>query len=395
MVAWLFCYAMLKLIKNADLYLPGHFGPGHVLIAGRQIVYVGKSVPQLGGELSLQTYDLDGRRLIPGFIDGHAHITGGGGEAGFATQVPTVPISGFIDAGVTTVIGLLGTDDLTRTTSAMLARVYGLREEGLSAYCYTGGYHLPPTTLTGSVKSDIVHIECILGVGEVAISDHRSSQPTFDELIKLAGETHVAGLMTGKAGILHIHLGDGLRRLQLIDKALAETELPARVFNPTHVNRGKQLFDEACELAAKGCWIDVTAFPVAEDEDAWSAADALIRYWQTGHPNNQITISSDGGGCLPHFNTQGELISMDFATSSALPRTLSELLSRGIKLQQALPPLTSNPAELLRLPQKGRITCGADADLLVLDNNVNIFGVMALGEWHRYDGRCLRKGTFE
>ncbi len=386
---------MLKLIKNADIYLPDHHGLGHLLIAGRQIAYVGAILPELGTGLSIEEYDLNGQRLIPGFIDGHAHITGGGGEAGFATQVPSVPISGFTQAGVTTVVGLLGTDDLTRNTSALLARVYGLREEGLSAYCYTGGYHLPPTTLTGSVKSDIVHIECILGAGEVAISDHRSSQPTFDEFIKLAGETHVAGLMTGKAGIVHIHLGDGARRLELIEQALRKTELPARVFNPTHVNRGQQLFSEACRLTRQGCWIDVTAFPVAEGEDAWSATDALLRYWQHDeYPANQITVSSDGGGCLPHFDAQGELLSMDFATSAALPQTLRQLLAQGVSLPQALAPFTRNPAELLRLRHKGRLAVGQDADLLVLDEQAAISAVMALGEWHRYDGRCLRQGTF-
>ncbi len=72
-------------------------------------------------------------------------------------------------------VGLLGTDDLTRSTSSLVAQVYALRESGISAYCYTGGYHVPLTTLTESVRSDLVHIEPILGVGELAISDHRSS----------------------------------------------------------------------------------------------------------------------------------------------------------------------------------------------------------------------------
>lgn len=386
---------MLKLIKNADLYLPEHFGIGHLLIAGQQIVYLGQTLPELGGGLQFEEFDLEGQRVIPGFVDMHAHITGGGGEAGFSTQVPTVPISGFINAGVTTVVGLLGTDDITRSTSSLIARVYGLREEGLSAYCYTGGYHLPPTTLTGSVKSDIVHIECIVGAGEIALSDHRSSQPTFDELIKAAGEAHVAGLMTGKAGILHLHLGDGERRLQLVEQALSETELPGRVFHPTHVNRGKQLFDEACQLTRQGCCIDVTAFPVAEDEDAWSATDALLKYWQADYSPEQITVSSDGGGCLPHFDAQGELLHMDFATSSALPQTLGELLRHGVGLDQALPPFTSNPARLLRMQHKGQISKGADADLLLMDSDNKISSVMALGDWHRYDGRLLRKGTFE
>ena len=73
------------------------------------------------------------------------------------------------------------------------------REEGLSAWCWTGGYHVPPTTLTASVRSDIVHIDCVIGLGELAISDHRSSQPGYDELARLASEVHVAGLLSRRA----------------------------------------------------------------------------------------------------------------------------------------------------------------------------------------------------
>ncbi len=77
----------------------------------------------------------------------------------------------------------------------------------------------------------------------------------------------MGGLMTGKAGIVHLHLGVGARA-DLVRRALEQSELPLRVFNPTHVNRRRALFEEALELAERGCTIDITAFPVAEDEDA-------------------------------------------------------------------------------------------------------------------------------
>ena len=109
-----------------------------------------------------------------------------------------------------------------------------------------------PTTLTGSVRDDIVFIDPVIGVGEIAISDHRSSQPTFDEFLRVASECHVAGLMTGKAGVLHLHVGDGARGLEFLREALRTTELPARVFQPTHVNRRKALFKEALALAFLG-----------------------------------------------------------------------------------------------------------------------------------------------
>ncbi len=386
---------MLTLLKNAEIYTPAHFGRGCVLLAGGKIVYLGTEAPAMDARLECETMDLDGAALVPGFIDGHVHITGGGGEAGFATQAPAVPLSQFTRHGVTSVVGLLGTDDVTRSTANVLARVHGLRAEGLSAWCWTGGYHLPPTTLTGTVSGDMVNIEAVIGLGELAISDHRSSQPTYDELIRLASEVHVSGLLTGKAGVLHLHLGDGPRGLELIRRALAESELPPRVFHPTHVNRNKTLFAEACELSKKGVSIDVTAFPVTEGDNAWSAADAWERFHQQGCPSEQFTISSDGGGCLPAFNAQGEMIHMDFASSSGLPETLAELRRREYELQNILPCITSNVARLLRLRSKGQIAAGLDADLVVLDSSRRVRHVMALGRWMVRDGAIVQFGTFE
>jgi beta-aspartyl-dipeptidase (metallo-type) len=386
---------LFTLFKNAEIYTPDYFGRGCVLVAAGKIAYAGTEPPAIDPLLGCEIVDLAGAALVPGFIDCHVHITGGGGEDGFATQAPSVPLSQFTRHGVTSVVGLLGTDDITRCTANVLARVQGLRAEGLSAWCWTGGYHVPPTTLTGSVSSDVVNIEAIIGMGELAISDHRSSQPTFDEFLRLASEVHVAGLLTRKAGVLHLHLGDGKRGLEMVRRALAESELPARVFHPTHVNRNKALFEEACELAQQGITIDVTAFPVAADEDAWSAADAWERYRQKGCPPEHFTLSSDGGGCLPTFNDQGELVRMEFASSAALPETLMELKSRGHKLQDILPCLSSNVARLLRLRSKGRIEPGLDADLVVLGADGSVRDVMALGNWMVRENQPVRLGTFE
>ncbi len=388
-------FVLFTLFNNAEIYTPDHFGRGSVLVAGGKIAWLGKDAPGMPSSLPCETVDLDGAALVPGFIDGHVHITGGGGEDGFATQAPSVPLSQFTRHGVTSVVGLLGTDDVTRSTSNVLARVYALRAEGLSAWCWTGGYHVPPTTFSGSVSRDVVNIEAIIGAGEVAISDHRSSQPSFDELLRLASEVHVAGLLTRKAGVLHLHLGDGRRGLELVRRALAESELPPRVFHPTHVNRNKALFEEACELAKQGVTIDVTAFPVDPLEDAWSAADAWERYHQVACPASHFTISSDGGGCLPSFNAQGELIRMEFASSAGLPETLAELRRRGHALQDILPALTRNVANLLRLRSKGQITVGLDADLVVLDAASQVQSVMAMGRWMVRDGAVLQYGTFE
>ncbi len=386
---------MLTLIKNANVLAPEPLGHLNLLIGAGRILWMGEDKPSLDPRLLAEEVDLEGLWLTPGLIDGHAHITGGGGEAGFATRVPPVPLSQFTGAGVTSVVGLLGTDDVTRSTSSLIAQVRALREEGMSAWCYTGGYHCPPTTLTGSVRSDLVHIDCVLGLGELAISDHRSSQPTFDELVRLASEVHVAGLMTGKAGVLHLHLGDGERGLSLVNRALDETELPPRVFHPTHINRRRALFEEACELSKRGCWVDLTAFPPSDDTDEVGAAAAIGEFLAAGYPADKLTISSDGGGCLPVFDKQGELVKLDFGRSETLLQTLRQLLQNGQPLGRILPVFTSNIATLLRLAGKGRLQEGADADLLCLDETGELRHVMALGRWHVRDGEQVIKGTFE
>lgn len=386
---------MLSLLLNADLYDPAPRGRAHLLVAGETIVWVGTDVPKLGREVPVGEYDLGGRRVIPGLIDCHVHLTGGGGEAGPETRVPPLVLSRLTAGGVTTAVGMLGTDDAIRTPAELVTVARGLNAEGLTAYCLTGGYHVPPATVTGDVRRDLVLIDLVLGVGEVAISDHRSSQPTQDELLRIAADAHVGGLMSNKAGILHLHVGDGERGLQPVRDALDRSELPPAVFNPTHVNRRKALFDEALALAERGCTIDITAFPVAEGEDAWDAAEALIRYSSAGLPPARVTVSSDGGGCLPTFDGDGRVVRMDVGRPAALIETLGRLLECGEPLERVLPAFTANPARLLQLPRKGRLAAGADADLVVLDGAGGVADVMARGRWHVRGGRAAIRGTFE
>ena len=387
--------AMLHRLNNLKLFAPSPLGLSNILVAAGKIVAISKDKIEIDTKLLVSDEDFAGKRCIPGLIDGHAHITGGGAEAGFKTKVPPLQLSGFTQAGVTSVIGLLGTDDTTRNISSLVAQVYALREEGISAWCYTGGYHVPPQTLTSSVREDIVHIEPIIGVGELALSDHRSSQPTFDEIARIVGDAHVAGLMTGKAGIVHFHLGDGERGLDLIERLLMETELPPRTINPTHCNRKTALFEQACELTKKGITIDVTAFPPSGSDDEYSAVESFKIYHAKGLDKNHFTISSDGGGCLPYFDHQGKLLHLGYASSDFLSNALKELLDEGIAEQDVLPAFTSNVATLLKLQHKGRIKIGNDADLVILDESNNIESVMALGEWHQKNHETIKFGSFE
>lgn len=376
-------------MKNAHIFSPEDLGCKNVLLAGGKIIALTSTPIDLPEALEAEVIDVSNKRLIPGLIDCHAHITGGGGESGFSSQIDPVAVQQFTDVGVTTVVGLLGTDDTTRNTANLLARVYAYREQGLSAYCWTGGYHYPLTTLTETAKNDMVFIEPVIGIGEFAISDHRSSQPTFDEVVRLASDAHVAGLLTGKAGVIHFHLGDGDRKLELIERAITETEIPSRVFHATHVNRNVPLFEDSLSLLKCGCYIDITAFPTGTADPGIEADEALLSIINQNLPLDHITISSDGGGCLPCFNVEGEMTHMDVGSAETLIQTLQSLLKKGQNLTTVLPFFTQNVATLLRLKHKGSIAVGNDADFIILDDDHQITEVMGGGSWFVREGKSI------
>lgn len=386
---------LLQLLRGAEVFTPAALGVCDVLLAAGKIAAIAPELPALPPGLA-DVHDLRGHRLVPGLIDAHVHLIGGGGEAGPSTRVPPIGLSQLSRAGITTVVGVLGTDGTTRTVADLVARALGLRDEGLSAYCYTGSYELPVPTLTGSVRRDLVYVDPIIGVGELALSDHRSSQPTLDELLRVAADAHVGGMMSGKAGIVHLHMGDGQRGLDLVRRALDLSELPPRVFHPTHVNRNRRLFAEAGELVARGCTVDVTAFPPEDDPgDSLYAADAIDRWLAEGLPVSRLTCSSDGAGCMPVFDGHGHICAMDVGRPTTLSDTLTELLARGHDLAAVLPIFTTNVADLLRLAHKGRLAPGADADLVALDDHGHIAGVIARGRWLIRGGQTVVCGPFE
>ena len=152
--------------------------------AGGRIERIADHLPEYEG---CEVIDGTGKIVTPGIIDRHVHVTGGGGEGSFHTQAPQVQLSSLIKGGVTTVLGLLGTDGISRSVENLLAKVKALKEEGISAYAICGAYGYPSTTVTGSVSKDIMFIDEILGV-KLAISDHRAPNITTEELIRLASD---------------------------------------------------------------------------------------------------------------------------------------------------------------------------------------------------------------
>lgn len=376
---------MVLLIKNAHVYAPQDLGINDILIINDKIVAVEQKMEILIP--GLEILDADGAVCIPGLIDQHVHVTGGGGEGGFATRVPEIRLSDCIKAGVTSLVGLLGTDSRTRTVENLVAKIKGLKAEGLSAWCLTGAYEYPSPTITGNVSKDIVYIEEILGV-KIALSDHRSSNMSREDMIHLASEARIAGLLSGKPGIVHIHTGKGKNKLRMIIDICKNTDIPAFVFRPTHMR--EDLMEDMMELARMGTWLDFTT-----GEHPEKTADLMIRAMRR-LPEEKMTMSSDSNGSMPIWNEQHEMIGMGVGSISTLFQTVVELTGKGLPLEKALSFCTVNVARALNLhPVKGCIASGADADVVLLDGPDGIDTVIARGNIMMKHKKILRVGTFD
>lgn len=372
---------MLTLFKNAQLYSPHYLGTKDILVGGKTILAIADHIePPQGVETT--TLDCTGLWLMPGLIDSHVHITGGGGEGGPASRMPELEISMMIDGGVTTVIGCLGTDGITRTVDSVLMKVKSIKAKGMSAWMYTGAYQVPPPTVTGDVARDIALIEEIIGVGEVAISDHRSSVPTIAELSKLTGHARVAGMIGGKAGILNMHMGDARDPFRPLHDVVENSEMGYKQFIPTHCNRNDYIFEDAKEYGKKG-YVDITtsSYPYYMDEEI-KPSKALKQLLDSGVPIKHITFTSDACGSLPGFDPEtGKLVKIEMGLPDSILREIKEAVTEdGVPLETALQVATSNPADILKLPGKGYIKEGFDADILILEPTFNIVHLMANGK---------------
>jgi len=389
----------IKLFKNAHLLAPEDLGVQDVLVAASKIIAIGSDLTAGDSNFPVEIIDASDFYLTPGFVDSLVHFIGGGGEGGFASRTPEMQLTDATLGGVTTAIGVLGTDATTRTFSNLLAKAHALESEGISTYCYTGSYQVPCRTLLGSITDDLILIDKFIGVGEIAISDHRSSQPTFTELRKVAAEARVGGMLAGKAGIVSVHVGAGASLLDPLHRAVAGSELTIRQFYPTHINRNQAVFNAGLHFALAGGVIDFTTSTTAYDlqHGEVAAAHALAQALAKGIPVSRLTLSSDGNASLPIFDSSGQLLGLEVGKVSTLYQSArSAVLDYQVSLPDALAAITSSPANVLGLSHKGRVAQGKDADIVLINkSNLHIDSVYAKGQQLVKAGQPLVFGTFE
>jgi beta-aspartyl-dipeptidase (metallo-type) len=389
---------MLTLIRNGEVFSPRYLGKKDLLLVGNKIGYISDKIEVPNRFVNIDVIDAEGKKIVPGFIDSHVHIIGGGGEGSFRTRTPEIQLTQATLAGITTLVGVIGTDGTTRKMSSLVAKARALEEEGITCYVQTGSYQVPVKTLTGKIEDDIILIDKIIGVGEIAIADHRSSQPTPEELAKIASAARIGGMLAGKGGIVNIHVGDSFDHLNVIEQVVKQTDIPIRQFYPTHINRNPHLFEAGIEYAKKGGYVDFTTSTIPQflKDGEVKCSTGLKRMLGAGVDISQITFTSDGQASLPQFDENGELAGLKIGKVSSLYKAVKEaVLEESIPLETAIRVITKNPAAILKLKQKGVIEEGKDADIVLLDQEYEVDTVFAMGQLMVKAKRAIVKGTFE
>jgi len=389
------------LMKRGEIYSPEYDGNKDILIANDKIFLVERNITESvvnSLDKNIKIIDASKCIVIPGFIDQHVHINGAGGEGGPQYRTPPIQLSELIKAGITSVIGLLGTDGFARSLKALLMKAKGLENEGVSTWIYTGAYQYPTPTITGDILSDIMLIDKVIGV-KIALSDHRSSHPTVDEFKKVTSEARVGGMLAEKIGIVHIHMGSEKIGLNPLFEIVKNTEIPIEQFAPTHLNRNEDLFKNAIEFGKMGGYVDLTTAVPAEGKPGGTikSSKAVKRLTENGVSIERITMSTDGNGSMPKFNEKKEITGMAVASVSSLYKEFIDIIKiEKMSVQDAVRISSTNIAKHLKLEKKGEIKEDKDADLIVLDKNtLRIKHVITKGKIMMENEKIMKFGTFE
>jgi beta-aspartyl-dipeptidase (metallo-type) len=379
----------LRIIKNAEVYSPQHLGRKDILIGGDKIFAIEDKI-----EITSVPVDIigaQGKIVTPGLIDQHVHLTGAGGKQAYCSMTPEISLGELIQCGTTTVVGMLGTDGITKTLQGLYAKVKALDQDGLNAYMLTGYFGYPTASILDSVLEDMIFVDKVIGC-KTAISDERSSFPTENELLKLLREVHVGGLTSGKGGILHVHLGALESRMDILLDLVKKHHFPIRHISPTHVGRTKPLFEQAIEFAKLGGMIDISTGGTKYDLPYKQVLYAL----EKGVSIDNITFSSDGNAGMAKKDANGETISLYKAPIDLnLKQVILLIQEAKMSITDAFKIITSNPARNLSLSHKGTISSGFDADLCFFDRNFNLTDVISKGNSMMTDGKIIKFNYYE
>lgn len=360
-----------------------------MLLCGEKLVAIGEHLNVTGTQT--QEIDAQGLNCMPGLIDQHVHIIGGGGQTGYFSLAPEISLSTLIKCGTTTVVGLLGTDGFVKTLPQLYAKTKALCQDGISAYMLTGFYGLPTPTITSSIAEDMIYLDKCIGC-KIAMSDDRSSHPTKLELLRIIQQVRLGGFTSAKGGVMHVHLGALPSKIDLLLEIAKEFPSLISYISPTHMGRTHDLFLQAIEFAKLGGMVDISTGGTKYTDPHLTVMEGLER----GININQMTFSSDGNAGVRRKNSEtGEDTYKKAPLHKNLEQVVALIKEDGMSPSEAFKLITVNPAKNMKLKSKGRIAEELDADFTLFDDQWQLQEVWARGTRMMHEGTVIKKGNFE
>jgi beta-aspartyl-dipeptidase (metallo-type) len=334
--------------------------------------------------------DATGKLVFPGFVDQHVHILGVGAPLG---QGKPISFQGVVKSGATSLVGTLGLDTTSRPLPALLLKTKVLRLCGLNALMYTGSLVFPPATLTGSVASDIMLVDEIVGV-KVGLGEPSFRRPELGELENLITEVRRAALLSGRQTVAHIHLAaSAVEWIENIESILVRRGVPYPQLVLTHVNRSPALLERALRYAKNGGCVDLTTcIRPPERPSSVKPSTGFKDYLRAGGPPELVTFSSDGNSFRVLENGV-----VDYTRPETILEEFRDCVAKeGIPIPQALAVVTRNPAVRLGMAnERGSLREGLWADIVLFSKDLKLTDLMAGGRWLMREGNIARIGPFE
>jgi N-acetylglucosamine-6-phosphate deacetylase len=353
--------------------------PGWVRFGQDRIVDTGPGTPSGAGVLRLAG------TLVPGFVDVHVH-GGGGAQLADDADAACRAVAAHRRHGTTTLVASLATADMDRLERSvrLLAdlvtdgRLAGIHLEGPWLSPRQPGAH-PASLLrspdardvrrllsagTGAVRMVTLAPELpggldavreVLDAGAVAAIGHTDA--TYD--VALAAVDAGARLGTHLFNAMRsIHHREPGAALALLEDARVAVELIA---DGVHLHPA--VLRHAARSVGPGRWLLVT--------DAMAAAAAGEGRYRLGDLDVQV---SHAAARLADGTIAGSTLTLDAAVRHAVQVC-------GLPLQEAVQAASQTPADRLGLREVGCLAPGMRADVVVLDGDLRVAGVLLGGRW--------------
>ncbi|MFJ4804093.1 MULTISPECIES: N-acetylglucosamine-6-phosphate deacetylase [Streptomyces] len=369
-----------QVLTGANVVLPtGTVKNGTVAIDGTRIT----GAPPADAAV----LDVSGHWLVPGFVDLHNHGGGGASFSGTAEQILTA-IRTHRAHGTTTLVASTVTDEMD-----LLVRQAGLLSE-LAEQGDIAGIHFEGPFISPCRKG--AHSEALLRHPEPAevrklIDAARGQARMLTLAAELPGGIDSVRLLTEHGVIAAIGHTDATYE-QTVDAIEAGATVATHLFNAMPalghrtpgpvaalledervtvelINDGTHLHPAALELAFHHAGADRVAF-ITDAMDAAGIGDGRYMLGPL-----EVEVSEGVARLVEGGSIAGSTLTLDRAFKRAV--TVDRL-----PVEAAVKALSANPARLLGLSDRvGSLEPGKDADLVLLDADFDVRGVMRHGDW--------------